>query len=246
MWTAPSSTLQKFVFLIAVAVFTRSLGWAYITIIILCVTWANIPRSRTYGSMQVLQVVVVVVVGGCENRFTGYLRGMCRIYERVAYFHCVTTMYIIMYIYARYTRVWWILYIHFFFLVTNRGRRCGRIVTVCIRRTVYVRSEVDHYYRNLTSQTERKKNKKKNTCEKWFSARARPFEAAASLLQQVSARVFRNPPPPWKVHATGYCYRGTVVMVVDGGGGGVLPAFPGRFSHHRGIHVSYINSWRPQ
>lgn len=50
-------------------------------------------------------------------------------------------------------------------------------------------------------------------CEKWFSARARPFEAAAPLLQQVSAcfeitaavkGAYR------RLCTTGYCYRGIV------------------------------------
>lgn len=86
----------------------------------------------------------------------------------------------------------------------------------------------------------------------------RPLEAVRGRgsIAAASECVFRNrrhcerctPPPvcdglllPW---------YSAIVVVVDsddyGGGGVVLPAFPSRFSHHRGILVSYINSRRPQ
>jgi len=52
------------------------------------------------------------------------------------------------------------------------------------------------------------------------------FETAAAAVKGAYCRLC----------ATGYCYRGIVVVVDDAeGGGGALPAFPGRFSHHRGI-----------
>lgn len=91
---------------------------------------ANIP-ARGVCARVLLQaavvVVVAVVVGGCENRFTGYLRGMCRI-SNVSFFYCVTVYIHIYACHAVYTFcVHFILFYFFFFLcqvVTNR-RRCS-------------------------------------------------------------------------------------------------------------------------
>lgn len=72
----------KFLFLIAKAVYR------FYTVLIrepwgesiLYIQTYNIGEYTTVAYMQVQVVaVVVVVVRGCENSFTGYLRGMCRI-----------------------------------------------------------------------------------------------------------------------------------------------------------------------
>lgn len=156
--------------------------------------------------MQVV-AVVVVVVGGCENSFTGYLRGMCRI-SNVS---CISIVWrpCILCTYTRVIHAFGEFYIHFFFylLVTNRSRQCGCTVYV---RTYGTYSEVDHYYRNLTPLIERKKSKMyvciyvKND----FPPARRPQLRCCSKWVRVS-----KPPPPWKVHTAAYVLRVIVTVV---------------------------------
>lgn len=138
-------------------VFTRSLYATWGERILYIQTY-YIGEYTTVAYMQVQVVaVVVVVVRGCENSFTGYLRGMCRISNvsriSIVWRPCILCTYI----YARYTRVWWILYT-FFSTYLWRIADDGAGVRYTYIRTYGMYSEVDHYYRNLTL-IERKKRK---------------------------------------------------------------------------------------
>uniref|UniRef100_A0A2S2Q719 Uncharacterized protein n=1 Tax=Sipha flava TaxID=143950 RepID=A0A2S2Q719_9HEMI len=178
---------------------------------------------------------------GCENRFTGYLRGMCRI-SNVSFFPLCDriTMYVRACVHV--IRLENFIHVHgvcmYFFFVPS----CDELPTVVCSTRV----EVGHYYRNLTSPKKRKMYVKND----FPPARGRSrscfayFETAATV-KGVCVRAY--------VRAY---HRRTFVCVCseygssgngcDSGGGGLLPAFPGRFSHHHGIYVSYINSGQPQ
>lgn len=167
-----------------------------------------------YTTVVYMQVqVVVVVVRGCENSFTGYLRGMCRI-SNVS---CISIVWrpCIFYghIRALYTRL--VNFMYNFFLPTCDESQtsvpaycilCTYTYGICIRRSTII-------IVTLRWWREKKKNVYMYICEKWFSARARPFEAAAPLLLQVS-ECFEITAAVWKVHTAacvrGYCYRGIV------------------------------------
>lgn len=117
----------KFLFLIADAVyhFYTVLGWAYII---------HIGEYTTVAYMQVQVVAVVVVVRGCENSFTGYLRGMCRISNvsriSIVWRPCILCTY------TRVIHAFGEFYIHFFSTYLWRIADDGaavRYTYVCVR-----------------------------------------------------------------------------------------------------------------
>jgi len=136
----------NFLFLIADAVycFYTVLGWAYI-----------IHRRIYHGRVH----------AGAGRRRRGRRQGLRKqlhglfaryvsYFERVAYFYCVTTMYIMLY-----TRL--VNFIYIFFLPTCDESRTT-VRAYCIRTYAYgMYSEVDHYYRNLTLIEGKKKE---NAC----------------------------------------------------------------------------------
>lgn len=127
---APSSTLQIFFSLLPTpyTVFTRFLYAMWGERIL----YMYILHRRIYHGR--------VHTGAGRRRRRGRRRGLRKqlhglfaryvsYFERVAYFYCVTTMYI-MYIYARYTRVWWILYTFFFLLTCDESQPTVRVYRI--------------------------------------------------------------------------------------------------------------------
>lgn len=136
-----------------------------------------------------------------------------------------------------------ILFLFFFFSPYQVVTNCRRRAVVCTR------VEVDHYYRNLTSPKKRKMYVKND----FPPARGRSrswlvvcFETTAATVKGVCVYVHvYTRIPHRRVYLCMFCVCAVVVVVTDSGGG-LLPAFPGRFSHQHGIYVSYINSEQPQ
>jgi len=104
---------------------------------------------------------------GLRKQLHGLFARYVSYFERVAYFYCVTTMYIMyLHIRALYTRLVNFVYHFFFFPPTcDESPTTARAYGIRTYVRTYVHgtySEVDHYYRNLTPM-ERKK-KKENVC----------------------------------------------------------------------------------